>query len=94
LLKDQFTSAAASGSRRRRRAIIAAGEGQPPPPFSLSLWVHQGLIKLDWLQVLIPEPVGAAPRPHRSAARPAAVAKLLRRCIFFTYELARFSFEL
>jgi hypothetical protein len=46
LLEPQFTSAAASGSRRRR-AIVAAGEGLPPPPFSLSLWVHQGLIKLN-----------------------------------------------
>jgi hypothetical protein len=56
--------------------------------------VHQGLIKLDWLQVLVPEPVGASPPPHRSAARPAAVAKLRRRRIFFTFELTRYSFEL
>jgi hypothetical protein len=36
--------------------------------------------------------VGAAPRPHRSAARPAAVAKLHRRRIPFVFELAFFSF--
>jgi hypothetical protein len=52
LLEPQFPSAAASGSRRRR-ANVAVGEGPPPPPFSLSLWVHQGLIKLNWLQVPI-----------------------------------------
>jgi hypothetical protein len=40
------------------------------------------------------EPVGAVPQPHRSAGRPAAVAKLRRRRIFFTFELTRYSFEL
>jgi hypothetical protein len=37
--------------------------------------------------------VGAAPYPRWSAARPAAVAKLRRRRIFFIFELARFTFE-
>jgi hypothetical protein len=39
-----------------------------------------------------PGPVGAAPRPHRSAARPAAVAKLHRRRTPFVFELAFFYF--
>jgi hypothetical protein len=93
-LEHQIPSIAASGSRRRRREFVAAGEGQPPPPFSLSLWVHQGLTSSDCCRFSSPEPVGAAPRQHRSAARPAAVAKLRHRRIFFTFELARFSFEL
>jgi hypothetical protein len=50
LLEPQFPSAAASGSRRRH-AFVASGEGPPPPPPFSSLWVHQGLIKLNWLQV-------------------------------------------
>jgi hypothetical protein len=39
-----------------------------------------------------PGPVGAAPRPCRNTARPAAVAKLYRRRIPFVFELAFFSF--
>jgi hypothetical protein len=49
-LQPQFPSATASGSCRRR-AFVTAGEGPPPPPPFSSLWVHQGLIKLNWLQV-------------------------------------------
>jgi hypothetical protein len=69
LLEPQFP-AAASGSRRSR-AIIAAGEGPPPPPFFLSLWVHQGLIKLNWLQVLVPRARGrrASTTPERRPTR-------------------------
>jgi hypothetical protein len=71
LLEHQFTSTAASGSRRLRRAIVAAGEGQPPLPFSLSLWVHQGLIKLGLLQVLVPRARGsrASTTPERRPTR-------------------------
>jgi hypothetical protein len=71
LLEHQFTSAAASGSRHRRRAFVAAGERPPPPPFSLSLRVHQGLIRLDWLQVLIPRARGtrALTTPERRPTR-------------------------
>jgi hypothetical protein len=70
LLEPQFTSAAASGSRRRR-AIVAASEGQPPPPLFSSLWVHQRLIKLDWLQVLDPRARGsrASTTPERRPTR-------------------------
>jgi hypothetical protein len=70
LLEHQFTSAAASGSRRRR-AFVAAGEGPPPPPFSLSLWVHQGLIKLELLQVFVPRARGcrASTTPERRPTR-------------------------
>jgi hypothetical protein len=79
-LKHQIPSIAASGSRRRRREFVAAGEGQPPPPFSLSPWVHQGLIKLGLLQVLIPRARGSRasttpesrPTRHRCQAPPSS----------------------
>jgi hypothetical protein len=62
--EPQFPCAAASGPRRRR-ASAAVGEGSPlPPPFS-SLWVHQGLIKLNWLQVHV---LGA--RGRRASSTP------------------------
>jgi hypothetical protein len=49
-IEPNFPSTATSVPRRRR-ANVAVGEGPPPPPPFSSLWVHQGLIKLNWLQV-------------------------------------------
>jgi hypothetical protein len=62
--EPQFPSAAASGPRRRH-ASAAVGEGSPPPPPFSSLWVHQGLIKLNWLQVRV---LGA--RGRRASSTP------------------------
>jgi hypothetical protein len=70
-LEYQFPSIAASGSRRRRRDFVTTGEGQPPPPFFLSPWVHQGLIKLELLQVIVPEARGSrtSTTPERRPTR-------------------------
>jgi hypothetical protein len=62
--KPQFPSVAASGPHCRR-ASAAVGEGSPPPPPFTSLWVHQGLIKLNWLQVRV---LGA--RGRRASSTP------------------------
>jgi hypothetical protein len=64
LARVQFPSATASGPRRRRASAIV-GEGPPPPPPFTSLWVHQGLIKLIWLQVRV---LGA--RGRRASSTP------------------------
>jgi hypothetical protein len=62
--EPQFPSAAASGPRPRR-ASVAVSEGPPPPPPFSSLWVHQELIKLNWLQVCV---LGA--RGRRASSTP------------------------
>jgi hypothetical protein len=57
---------AASGPRRRRASAAVGEESPPPPPFS-SLWVHQGLTKLNWLQIHVLEARGrrASSTPER-----------------------------
>jgi hypothetical protein len=71
--EPQFSSATASGPRRRR-ASVAVGEGPPPPPPFSSLGVHQGLIKLNWLQVHV---LGA--RGRRASSTPERRPSRLRR---------------
>jgi hypothetical protein len=79
--------------------FFAAAVSLPPPvkdklprPSFLLLWFTRGSPSLCYRRISSPAPVGAAPRPHRSATQPTAIAKLLLRRIPFAFELACLSF--
>jgi hypothetical protein len=80
------------------RFLAAVVSSSPPvkdklhrPTFLLH-WFASCSPSLCYRRFSSPAPVGAAPRPHRSAARSAAVAKLPRRRIPFAFEVACFFF--
>jgi hypothetical protein len=87
--EPQFPCATASGFRRRRRSI-AVGEGLDPRPFSLIFGIARSLTSSCYRRSSSPTPVAAAPRAHRSAARPAAVVEPLCCRLFSAREPAYF----
>jgi hypothetical protein len=78
------------------RVPAAAVNSSPPVKdwflrsFFLILGIARGLSSTCCCRFLSPTPVTAAPRPHRSAARSAAVAKFPQRRLLFVFELAFF----
>jgi hypothetical protein len=80
------------------RLLAAAVSSSPPVKDKLRcssfllLWFAKGSPSLCYRRISSPAPVGAAPRPHRSAARSTAVAKLPRRRTPFAFELTYFFF--
>jgi hypothetical protein len=78
------------------RVPAAAVNSSPPVKdwslhsFFLILGIAKGLTSTCYRRFLSPTPVAAAPRPHRSAARSAAVAKFPHRRLLFDFELAFF----
>jgi hypothetical protein len=77
------------------RFLTAVVSSSPPVKDRSSflfLGFARGSSSLCYRRISSLTPVGAAPRPHRSAARSAAVAKLPRRRIPFAFELAYFFF--
>jgi hypothetical protein len=80
------------------RFLAAAVSSSPPVKDKLRrssfllLWFTRGSLSLCYRRISSLAPVGAAPRPHRRAARSAAVAKHPRRRIPFAFELTCFFF--
>jgi hypothetical protein len=58
----------------------------------LLLWFARGSPSLCYRRISSPAPIGAAPRPHWSVARSAAVVDLRHRHDPFAFELACLSF--
>jgi hypothetical protein len=79
LARAQFPSAAASGPRRRRRQAQPSVKDHLRRLPSLLFGFTRGSSSSIGCRFASSEPVGAAPHPRRSVARPAAIAKP-RRC--------------
>jgi hypothetical protein len=78
--------------RRRHWKSSSLVKNLPSSSF-ISLWCfYRRSLSLPSHRFSSPAPLGVAPRPHRSPARPAAIAKLLHRRLPFALELACLSF--